>query len=145
MTTGEAQNKAIVRRFYQAFEANNRAALDELLAAELLAYSPHTHGAETRAVHLAGIERFNAAFNEVHFAIEEQLAEADKVATRVTLRARHSGGDFLGLPPSGKQIAMSGISIERIQGGKIVERHVDSDWLGMMQQLGLVPSAQPAQ
>jgi predicted ester cyclase len=63
---------------------------------------------------------FNAAFEDVHFTVEEQIAEGDKVATRVTLGAKHSAGDFGGLPPTGKQIVMSGISLERIEDGKIV-------------------------
>jgi len=82
--------------------------------------------------------------SETRFTIEDQIAEGDRVATRVTLRAVHSGGDFQGLPPTGKRIAVSGISIERIKDGKIVERRVDSDWWGMMQQLGLIPTPQLA-
>jgi predicted ester cyclase len=60
----------------------------------------------------------------------------------VILRSTHDRGEFQGLAPTGKQIGMSGISIERIEDGQIVERHVNSDWLGMMQQLGLVPPPQ---
>jgi predicted ester cyclase len=79
-------------------------------------------------------------FQRYRFAIEDQVAEEDRVATRVVLRAAHSGGDFQGFPPTGKQIAVSGISIERIKDGKIVERRVESDWWGMMHQLGLIPA-----
>ena len=137
------QNKAIVRRFFEAFEANDQAALKDVLATDLVAYSHGAPGPQNREVHLQGISMWNAAFNETHFTIEEQIAEGAEVATRVTLRSVHSGGDFQGLPPTGKQIAISGITIERIKDGKIVERRVSSDFLGMMQQLGLVPP-QPA-
>jgi predicted ester cyclase len=81
---------------------------------------------------------FSTAFSEIHYTVEDQVAEGDKVATRVTLRATHSG-DFQGLPPTGKQIAVSGLTLERIRDGKIVERRVSFDQMGMMQQLGLVP------
>lgn len=140
MTT--EQNKATVRRFYEAFEADDQAALTELLAPDLMAYSHGAPGPQNREMHLQGIRMWNAAFGETHFAIEEQIAEGDKVATRVIMRATHSGGDFQGLSPTSKQIAVSGISIERLENGKITERRVNSDWLGMMQQLGLIPPPQ---
>jgi len=140
MTT--EQNKAIVRRFYQAFEANDQNTLNEVLAPDLVAYSGHQPGPQNREVHVQGIRGWNEAFGETTFAIEDQLAEGDEVATRVTMRSVHNAGEFQGLPPTGKKIEIAGITIERIKDGKIVERQVLSDWLGMMQQLGLVPPPQ---
>jgi predicted ester cyclase len=55
------------------------------------------------------------------------------------MRASHDLGEFQGLLPAGKQIEVTGISIDHIKDRKIVERLVSSDWLGMMQQLGLIP------
>jgi len=132
------QNKAIVRRFFEAFETNDVATMNEVLAPDLVAYSHQTPGPQNRGDHVQGIRMWNAAF-ETRFTVEEQLAEADTVATRVRMSAVHSRGDFQGLPPTGKQIAVGGISLERIKDGKIVERHVESDFLGMLQQLGLIP------
>jgi predicted ester cyclase len=140
MTT--EQNKALVRRFYEAFGANDQAVCAELLAPDLVAYSHGAPGPQNRATHLQGIRMWNTAFRDTHFTIEEQIAEGDKVATRVILRAIHSGGEFQGLPPTGKQIELSGTSIEQIKDGKILKRHVDSDFLGMMRQLGLISSPQ---
>ena len=139
MTT--EQNKAVVRRFFEAFEANDQATLNEVLAPDLVAYSHGPPGPQNREVHLQNIRMWNAAF-ETHFTIEEQIAEGDRVATRVTMRALHNRGEFQGLPPDGKEIVVGGINFERIQDGKIVERRVGGDWLGMMQQLGLVPPPQ---
>jgi predicted ester cyclase len=136
------QNKAVVRRFYEAFGANDQTAMTELLAADLAAYSHGAPGPQSREVHLQGIRGWNAAF-ETRFTIDEQIAEGDKVATRVKMYAIHSRGDFQGLAPTGKQIESDGITIERIKDSKIVERRVSSDWLGLMQQLGLVPPPQP--
>jgi predicted ester cyclase len=136
MTT--EQNKAIVRRFFEALEANDQSTLREMLAPNLVAY---THGQTTplsRDSMLEAISNWNSAF-EIHFTIEEQIAEGDKVATRQTFRAIHNRGAFQGIPPSGKQAEMEGINIETIRDGKIVERRVITDWSGMMQQLGLVP------
>lgn len=142
MTT--EQNKELVRRFYEAFETNNHTALMDLLSPDLVAYSHGTPGPQNREVHLQGISGWNAAFGETRFTIEEQIGEGDTVASRVTMRSVHSGGDFQGLPPTGKQIEVSAVTIERIKDSKIVERRVSSDYLGMMQQLGLVPPPQPA-
>ncbi len=135
------RNKAIVRRFYEAFAASDEAALKEVLAPDLEAYSHGPAGPQSREVHVQNIGMWNAAF-ESHFTIDDQIAEGDKVATRVTLRAVHNRAEFQGLPPDGKEIVIGGINIERLQNGKIVERRVCADWLGMMQQLGLIPPPQ---
>ena len=136
------QNKAVVRRFYEAFGANDQSAMTEVLAADLVAYSHGAPGPQGRDAHLQGIRMWNAAF-ETGFTIEEQIAEGEKVATRTTMRAVHSRGDFQGLPPTGKQAEIGGMTIERIKDGKIVERRVSSDWSGLMQQLALGPTPQP--
>jgi predicted ester cyclase len=142
MTT--ERNKAVVRRFFEAFEADDEAALNEVLAPDLVAYSHGAPGPQNREVHVQGIRGWNAAFSDTRFTIDEQIAEGDKVATRVSMRSVHSRGDFQGLPPTGKEITNDAVTIERIRDGKIVERRVTSDWLGMMQQLGLLPPPQPA-
>jgi len=136
------QNKAIVRRFYKALVANDLAALNEVLAPDFVAHSYGAPGPQSREVHLQGICTWNAAF-ETDFTIEDQIAEGDKVATHVTMHAIHSRGDFQGHPPIGKQIEIGGVTIERIKDGKIVERWVYSERLGVLQQHGLVPPPQP--
>lgn len=65
------------------------------------------------------------------------------VASHVIMRCIHSEASFQGVPPSGKQIEIPAVTLERIKDGKIVERRVYSDRLGMMRQLGLVPPPQP--
>ena len=135
------QNKAIARRFFEAFEANDQAAFDELLSPDLVAHT-HASGPVNREAMLQGISAFNAAFSELHFTMEDLIAEEDRVATRETVRAIHTG-DFQGLSPTGKRIAISGMTVERIRDGKIVERWVNVDYMGLMQQLGLVPPPQP--
>jgi predicted ester cyclase len=143
MTTYEAQNKATMRRLFEALEANDQAALNAILAPDLVAYA---HGPDplNREAYLQEIGGWHLAFGEIHFTVEEQIAEGGKVVTRATLHAIHNCGEFLGLPPTGKQLAVSGITILRIQDSKIVETRVQSDMWGMMQQLGLVPAPQAA-
>jgi len=134
------QNKAIVRRFFEAFEANDETAMKAVLSPDLVAYTHGGPAPQSREAMLQGISLWNAAFGETHFTIEEQIAEGDLVATRSTLHSIHNRGPFQGVPPSDKQIVVGGISIECIKDGKIVERRLFSDWMGLMQQLGLVPA-----
>lgn len=142
MTTQEDQNKAIVRRFFESLGANDQAGLNELLSADVVAQMPGMPGPVSREVMLQGASVFSAAFSEGHYTVEDQIAEGDKVTTRTTWQAIHSAGDFQGVPPTGKRVAASAISIERIQDGKIVERWLSYDQIGMMQQLGLIPPPQ---
>ena len=135
MTT--EQNKAIVRRFYTAFEGNDMESLKTVLAPDLVAYNPH---AQNRDEHLQGVSQWNSIFSDNRFEIIDQIAEGDQVATHVILRSIHSKAAFQGVPPSGKQIAIPAMTLERVKDGKIVERRVYSDRLGMLQQLGLLPT-----
>jgi len=70
--------------------------------------------------------------------IDEQLAEGDLVASRWTGRGTHQG-ELMGIPPTGKQVTVSGITISRVKNGKVVEEWSNWDTLGMLQQLGVVP------
>ena len=139
MTT--EQNKAVARRFFEALEANDQAALKELLAPDLVAHHSGMPGALTREAVLQGISMFKAAFSEQQYTIEDQIAEGDKVANLTTWRATQTG-EFQHLPPTGERVTVSGISIERINNGKIVERWLNMDQMGLMQQLGLTPPPQ---
>ena len=145
MTTQEDQNKTIVRRFFESLGANDQAALNELLSPDLVAHMPGMPGPLSRELMLQGASASSAAFSDQHYTVEDQVAEGDKVATRTSWQATHSAGDFQGVPPTGKRVAASGISIERIQDGKIVERWASYDQIGMMQQLGLIPPPQSSQ
>jgi steroid delta-isomerase-like uncharacterized protein len=80
------------------------------------------------------------AFPDFLGRVEDQLAEGDRVVTRWTSTGTHQG-EFMGIAPTGKKITLSGIIIDRIVNGKIVEEWSEWDSLGMMQQLGVVPSA----
>jgi steroid delta-isomerase-like uncharacterized protein len=133
------QNKALVRRFFEGFAANDTATLKEVLAPDVAAYTHVSPGPVNRDMLLQAIHGWSTTFDDTRFTIEEQIAEGDQVATRTTMHGVHSGGDFQGLPPTGKQIAVEGITINRVRDGKIVEHRVKADFLGMMQQLGLVP------
>jgi predicted ester cyclase len=82
---------------------------------------------------------FRAAFPDIHVAVEDVIANGDKVVVRLTFSGTHTG-PLMGMPPTGKFVTITGIAIDRIQNGKIVEHWVNRDDLGMLQQLGMIPA-----
>jgi steroid delta-isomerase-like uncharacterized protein len=79
------------------------------------------------------------AFPDAGYSIDDIVAEADKTSTRYTVRGTHKGA-FMGIPPTGKQIAVKGVNIYRFEEGKLAESWDFPDNLGMMAQLGVVPN-----
>lgn len=132
-------NKALVRRFYEEiFNRGNMAVVDELCTANYLFHDPTgpVQGPE-------GFKQFatmyRTAFPDLHITIDDAIAEGDKVVARTTGRGTHKG-ELMGIPPTGKQIAVSGMTISRIVNGKAEETWANYDALGMLQQLGVVPA-----
>ena len=82
---------------------------------------------------------FFDAFPDINITVEDAIAEGDQVATRYTLRGTHRGETEEFGPPTERQTQLEGITIHRIEGGKIVEEWERYDNLSVMQQLGLVP------
>lgn len=80
---------------------------------------------------------YRGAFPDLHIRIDDIIAEDDRVVVRWFATGTHTG-DGLGIPPTGKKVAFSGIAIARVQGGKIVEGWNAFDELGMMRQLGVI-------
>lgn len=85
------------------------------------------------------IKRYASAFPDLHITVEDQIAEGDKVVTHWTTRFTHKD-EFMGIPPTGKQITLPGISIYRIADEKIAEIWISWDRFGMMQQIGVLGS-----
>jgi steroid delta-isomerase-like uncharacterized protein len=129
------ENKAVVRRWFQAFN-------DRDLAAEAAARSPdfvaHVPGSP-KPLDGEGWTQFIAAFlggfPDFRLAVEEVLGEGDRVAVRWTFHGTHRG-EFLGIPPTGTSVTMAAIEINRVAGGKVAEHWVELDQLGLLQQLG---------
>jgi steroid delta-isomerase-like uncharacterized protein len=82
--------------------------------------------------------RYQSAFPDAEITIEDQVAEGDKVVTRWTGRGTHKG-ELMGVPPSGNRVEVAGITISRIEGGKVAEEWDSYDALGLMQQIGAIP------
>jgi len=129
-------NKELVRRYQEAHNANNLDALNTIVADDLVGHSlmpGFPAGLEgAKQVHQMAV----IAFPDFHATIEDLIAEGDKVVARMTFRGTHTGGEFMGIPPSGRTFAFSATSIFRIADGKIVEHWGEEDALGWLQQLG---------
>jgi steroid delta-isomerase-like uncharacterized protein len=83
---------------------------------------------------------FLTAFPDIKINIEDEIGEGDKVVTRWTFQGTHQG-ELMGMPATGKRVSVSGISTDRIANGKVVEHWAELDMLGLMQQLGVAPTA----
>ena len=133
------ENKALARRiFEQVWNEGNLDAVDEIIDAN---YVSHGLGVEPLSGPTALKRRVSAyrhAFPDIHITVEDQLAEGDKVATRWTAVATHKG-ELMGIAPTGKQVTMTGLAIGRYAGGKLVEAWSNSNELGVLQQLGVIP------
>jgi predicted ester cyclase len=81
---------------------------------------------------------YRTAFPDLQIPIEDVIAEGDRVVTRWTTRGTHQG-ELMGAAPTGNQLTVTGILIDRVSGGKIEEEWVDYDTLHLMQQIGAVP------
>ena len=139
MSTQTEQNKAIVRRNYETADKNDLTTFNEQLAPDLVLHYPGMPGPLNREALIQMMNVMFSGLTQRQHVFEDQIAEGDKVATRLTLHAVHTG-EFQGMPATGKQIAVRQIAIHRIRNGKIVEVWTSSDDVGMMKQLGLIPS-----
>lgn len=133
------ENKARMPWTYEGFATGELDALDDLVASD---YVEH----DAVPGQLPGIEALKqvasqslAAFPDVRFVVEDIIAEGNKVVARYTMHGTHQA-ELVGIPPTGKQITVSGIDIVRFVDGKVKERWGNLDELGMMQQLGLIPA-----
>lgn len=133
------ENKAIDRKFYEYFEKGERDKIERELWDNN--YKVHFPG-EAKPLSIAEskeiMKMFNTAFPDLKFTIEDQIAEGDRVVSRVTTEGTHKG-EFQGVAPTGKKVRSSVIAINRIVDNKIAERWTELDNLGIMQQIGAVP------
>lgn len=133
------QNKAIVTRAIEEPWKGNLAVVDELVASDYVGHDPASpeplRGPEGVKEFIA---TYRAAFPDAQITVKQQLAEGELVATRWSGRGTHEA-ELLGIQPTGKQVTVSGLTISRLSGGKIVEEFQNWDTLGMLQQLGAIP------
>jgi steroid delta-isomerase-like uncharacterized protein len=138
-------NKRISRRLVEeVFNTGRFEILDELVAGSFVNHDPSATGEMKGPEGVRQlIETYRGAFPDLKITIEEQIAERDLVTSRWTGRGTHRG-ELLGIGATGKETTVTGITIDRIDNGKIVESWNNWDTLGLLQQLGVVPELAPA-
>jgi steroid delta-isomerase-like uncharacterized protein len=135
----KAENEAIVRRFLEkAYNQGNLAVGDELLADNCVFYTP----APIQGI--GGWKQFASAFltafpDDLQVTVDELFVAGDKVAARWTAQGTHKG-PLRGIPPSGNRVTWAGIAFYSLSNGKITEVWGLNDALGIMQQIGAIPS-----
>ncbi len=135
-------NKELARRHEECWNQGNAALLEELLAPDFIHHDPDNPDVRNREDYKRWFAETHRLFPDFHITVEIVVAEADKVAGRWTWRGTNTG-DFelpAPAPATGKQVSVSGMNIFRFAGGKIVEEWLQEDTMGMLQQLGLMPT-----
>ena len=140
------ENKAIVRRYREAHNTNNLSLIDDVLAPTFVAHEMLPNVPQTiegaKMVHQSSA----AVFPDVQLRTDALIAEGDKVVEQWTMIAHHTGAPFFigNVPPSGNKVEVTGITTYRIADGKIVETWSNMDFVGVLQQVGVIPPpAQP--
>src|SRR5215204_2447054 len=121
MSSEEKKNKALVRRFVEAQAEKDLAALEEMLAPDFVDHSVLPGQGTTREDYLQDVAEEQPASSDAQLSIEDQMAEDDRVMTRLVIHGSHDQEMFTGVPPTGVLLKFTGIIINRVVGGKIVE------------------------
>ena len=139
------QNKTLARRFFDEM-CNGRKlnVADELFTAQHVYHDPSAPTSPGSQGMKDVISAYHKAYQDAHWRVDEMLAvDADRVVVRWTGSGTHTG-DLMGIAPTRKKVAVAGLWMFRLSGGKIVESWNHWDCLGMLQQLGVVPLMTPS-
>lgn len=117
----------------------DRAAAERIVAPDFVDHTNPPHLQHGLAGHRGIVDLFHAAFPDVRWTIDDMVAEGDRVAMRLTMTGTHRG-DFFGIAPTGRYVEVGGTHIVRVADGRIAEHWGHNDDLGLMRQLGAIPS-----
>ena len=133
------ENRAVIRRYCEeVVNKGNVALVDELWDANVINHGLAPGILPGAAYIKVLVQRFHAAFPDLHFTIEDMIAEGEKVVIRLTVRGTHKG-EFLGIAATGKQVTTTTIAIYKFASGRIVEVWGIRDDRGVLQQMGAIP------
>ena len=132
------ENKTIVRRLLEE-PWTSIDVVDDLVAETYVGYDPSLpQPLKGPQGFKDNVSMFRAAYSDARITVDDQIAEGDKVATRWTGRGTHTS-EFNGIAPTGKDVTVSGVTISKLEDGKVVEEWTNWDTLGMLVQLGAIP------
>jgi steroid delta-isomerase-like uncharacterized protein len=137
------ENKALARSFYERVNAGDLSVVDELVADDFVDHEEFPGIPSNKD----GVKQFFAmtrsAFPDLRFEAQEVVAEDDLVSMRFVFTGTQQG-EFMGVPPTGKQVEVGGFDLVRIENGQVTEHWGVLDAMALMQQLGAVPAEAPA-
>jgi predicted ester cyclase len=132
-------SQAIARRYLADFwNRGDETAINEIVAADAIGHVAGKEFTAAPSMLFARRAALLSIYSAPTFTLEDEIAAGDKVVIRWTFRSRHTGAGA-GVPPTGKEVVATGINIFRIADGKIAELWVESDDLGELRQLGVIP------
>ena len=135
----ESNGQVMRRAFEEIMTRGNIAAIDELFASDFTGHDT-SGGTFGREEFREGVLDMLSAFSDRQVKIADQVVAGDKVATRWQATGLHAG-EFNGIPATGRRVSLTGISIDRITGGRIVESWEVTDDAGLLRQLGVDPTS----
>jgi predicted ester cyclase len=144
------ENKAMVRDFFaEVWNKGNLDYLDEVYSPDFTLHALWQNTSAGGAIEATGIEPAKqviggwlSGFPDMHVTVEDQVAEGDKVGSRHSSHGTHTNV-FMGIPPTGREATVTGMTLTRIEGGKMVEAWTCWDALGMFEQLGIAGGGGP--
>lgn len=132
-------NKQFMQRFVErAINQKDINAMDELVAADFLEHVPLPGQGPGREGLKDAISSLVSAFPDLHWTIDEQIGEGEKVVSRFRMTGTHDG-EFLGIAATGRPVDVWGVVIDVVRDEKFAESRIIIDTLGLMQQLGVIP------
>jgi predicted ester cyclase len=138
--TSTWQSKQLVRRFYtEVVGGGDYSNLDGFVAAEYVDHNAAEGGRGPDVVR-AHLEAIRMTLSDFTIQIEDIFADGDHVITRVTGRGTHLG-EWMGIEPTGREVRLKGINIDRVERGRIAEHWGEADTIGMLVQMGVDPFA----
>lgn len=134
------ENKELVRGWFEAYSRHDVDAVAEMMAPDVINNSSTNQGRDGVR---AELDYWYSAFPDVSVVIEDLIEEGDRVVARLTASGTHRG-EFMGAPPTGKQITAQEIDVFRLENGLIAEVWAAPDIFGLLTQLGLLSAEEPA-
>jgi steroid delta-isomerase-like uncharacterized protein len=136
------ENSILIRRWFDEVWNNGRMeAIDEMASADVVGHGQAQHATDIGLKEFKPfVKSLRSAFPDMQVRIDYVIEQGDKVVARWTSTMTHKG-EFLGFAPTGKKATITGTTIQRIAGGKIVEGWDNWDQLGLLVQIGAVPAA----
>jgi steroid delta-isomerase-like uncharacterized protein len=130
----------IHRIFEKAFNQGDLAVVDEVFSPDHFAHNSITRVPNGPQGFKLLITMLRNAFPDLHCTVDDEIHEGDKFSARWTLHGTHRG-QFMGNPPTGKQVSVPGIIFGRTENGRIIEDWTMIDQMSILQQMGIIPPA----